>query len=85
MNQIITQHGWGLDKNIWKDFKKQSQKIGWHWQDNDRGYFSQKSECAKWLKSSSLISKILVCHSLGTHMIESKIFLEATYSINQFL
>tara|TARA_B100000073_G_C23740385_1_gene573557 strand:- start:1720 stop:2421 length:702 start_codon:yes stop_codon:yes gene_type:complete len=90
MNQIISQHGWGLDKNIWNAFKKQSQKIGWQWQDNERGYFSQKSENLQWLNSSSSSAKILICHSLGTHLLESKIVLEATHivlinSFNNFI
>ena len=41
MNQVITQHGWGLDQSFWDNYKVEFQKNGWHWQDNERGYFSK--------------------------------------------
>ena len=59
MNQIITQHGWGLDHNIWIKFKNQFIKNDWIWQDNERGYFSESSYKAEWLKDNSeKISKL---------------------------
>ena len=39
MKQIITQHGWGLNKYFWDDYKVDFLKNNWHWQDNERGYF----------------------------------------------
>ena len=39
MHQVITQHGWGLDQNFWDSYKVEFQKNGWHWQNNERGYF----------------------------------------------
>ena len=41
MKQIITQHGWGLNKHFWDDHKVDFLKNNWHWQDNERGYFQQ--------------------------------------------
>ena len=38
MKQIITQHGWGLNKYFWDDYKVDFLKNNWHWQDNERGY-----------------------------------------------
>ena len=35
MNQVITQHGWGLDQSFWDNYKVEFQKNGWHWQDNE--------------------------------------------------
>ena len=40
MKQIITQHGWGLNKYFWDDYKVDFLNNNWHWQDNERGYFS---------------------------------------------
>ena len=53
MNQIITQHGWGLNKYFWDDYKVDFLKNNWHWQDNERGYFSMNNYQAKWIKSDS--------------------------------
>ena len=39
MKQVITQHGWGLDQSFWDNYKIEFQRNGWHWQDNERGYF----------------------------------------------
>ena len=44
MNQIITQHGWGFDSQIWCESKNQFNKNGWLWQDNERGYFNKSSK-----------------------------------------
>ena len=41
MKQIITQHGWGLNKYVWDDYKVDFLNNNWHWQDNERGYFRQ--------------------------------------------
>ena len=49
MKQIITQHGWGLSKYFWDDYKVDFLKNNWHWQDNERGYFSTNNYQAKWL------------------------------------
>ena len=35
MKQIITQHGWGLNKYFWDDYKVDFLKNNWHWQDNE--------------------------------------------------
>ena len=51
MNQVITQHGWGLDQSFWDNYKVEFQKNGWHWQDNERGYFSKNVIQSKWIKS----------------------------------
>ena len=40
MKQIITQHGWGLNKYFWDDYKVDFLKKNWHWEDNESGYFS---------------------------------------------
>ena len=53
MKQIITQHGWGLNKYFWEDYKVDFLNNNWHWQDNERGYFSTNNYQAKCIKSES--------------------------------
>ena len=38
MKQIITQHGWGLNKYFWDDYKVDFLKNNWRWQDNAVSY-----------------------------------------------
>ena len=91
MKQIITQHGWGLNKHFWDDHKVDFLKNNWHWQDNERGYFSEYNYQAKWIKSDSKKEiRMTLCHSYGFHLMQKKILEEATHivlinSFNNFL
>ena len=91
MKQIITQHGWGLDKNFWDTYKFDFLKNHWHWQDNERGYFSTNNYQAKWIKSNSKNEiRMALCHSYGFHLMQKTVLKEATHivlinSFNNFL
>jgi len=91
MKQIITQHGWGLNKNLWDDYKVDFLNNNWHWQDNERGYFSKDNYQATWIKSDSKKEiRMTLCHSYGFHLIKKTILKEATHivlinSFNNFL
>jgi len=91
MNQVITQHGWGLDQSFWDSYKVEFQKNGWHWQDNERGYFSENVNQSKWIKNKlNNQIKMVLCHSLGFHLIEGDLLDEASHiifinSFNNFL
>ena len=91
MKQIITQHGWGLNKYFWDDYKVDFLNNNWHWQDNERGYFSTNNYQAKWIKSESKKEiRMTLCHSFGFHLMQKKILKEATHivlinSFNNFL
>ena len=91
MNQIITQHGWGLDKSFWDSYKIEFQKNQWHWQDNERGYFSKNVNQSKWIKNNLDDQiKMVLCHSLGFHLIQRNLLDEASHvvfinSFNNFL
>ena len=88
MNQIISQHGWGLDKSIWDKLKEEFIRKNWTWQDNDRGYYSDSCVKVKWIKNDSDKSKkVALCHSLGIHLIGKEILKEASHIvlINSFL
>ena len=91
MKQIITQHGWGLNKHLWDDYKVDFLNKNWHWQDNERGYFSTNNYQAKWIKSDSKNEiRMALCHSYGFHLMQKEILEEATHivlinSFNNFL
>ena len=91
MNQVITQHGWGLDQSFWDNYKVEFQKNGWHWQDNERGYFSKNVKQSKFIKNNLNDQiKMVLCHSLGFHLIQENILDEASHvvfinSFNNFL
>ena len=91
MNQVITQHGWGFDQSFWDGYKIEFQKNRWHWQDNERGYFSKNVNESKWIKNNSNDQiKMVLFHSLGFHLIQRSILEEATHlvfinSFNNFL
>ena len=91
MNQVITQHGWGLDQSFWDSYKVEFQKHGWYWQNNERGYFSKKINQSKWIKDNLKDQiKMILCHSLGFHMLKKNFLDEASHivfinSFNNFL
>ncbi|MDC3019637.1 hypothetical protein OAZ97_00970 [Prochlorococcus sp. AH-736-E15] len=82
MKQIITQHGWGLNKNFWDEYKADFLNNNWHWQDNERGYFSTSTFQAKWIKSNSKKDiRMTLCHSYGFHLMQKNILNEATHIV----
>ena len=91
MKQVITQHGWGLDRSFWDIYKIEFQKNSWNWKDNERGYFSKNPIQHKWIKNNlNNQIKMILCHSLGSHLIEKTILNEASHivfinSFNNFI
>ena len=82
MNQIISQHGWGLDHCIWNKLKEELIKQNWNWQDNDRGYYSDSCVKVQWIKTDSdKNKKVALCHSLGIHLIGKEILKEASHVV----
>ena len=91
MKQVITQHGWGLDRSFWDIYKIEFQKNSWNWKDNERGYFSKNPIQHKWIKNNlNNQIKMILCHSLGSHLIEKTLLNEASHivfinSFNNFI
>ena len=91
MKQVITQHGWALDQSFWDFDKVEFQKNNWYWQDNERGYFLKNVNHSKWVKKNSINKiKMVICHSLGFHLIQKSLLKEASHivfinSFNNFL
>jgi len=89
MKQIITQHGWGLDQDIWINLKREFSNKDWIWKDNERGYFSYATNSCQWEELYEA-ERIILCHSLGIHLIKESLFKEATHivlinSFNSFI
>ena len=82
MNQIITQHGWAFDSSLWKELKKIYIENNWIWQDNERGYFNKTFASPKWINNNSYKRKnIIIIHSLGIHLIDKNILINASHAI----
>ena len=82
MDQIISQHGWGFDSSLWMELKSLFIKNNWIWQDNERGYFNKDFFAPEWIKNNSHTQKkITIVHSLGTHLIDRSILLNASHAI----
>ena len=82
MNQVITQHGWGFDQSFWDSYKIDFPKDLWHWQDNERGYFSKNVKKSSWTKNNPHDQiKMILCHSLGFHLIQRNILDEASHIV----
>ena len=82
MNQIISQHGWGLDQSMWNKVKEEFIRQNWIWQDNNRGYYSDPHVKVNWIKDDSENNKkVVICHSLGIHLIGKEILREASHIV----
>ena len=81
MKQIIAMHGWGGDHQIWEPWKKYFNSHGWIWQNAERGYGKSKPNQPNWINSSQQNSQnqqVLICHSLGAHLIRKQILTTST-------
>ena len=76
MNEIIAVHGWGFDSSYWKEWEFFFKTKEWIWKNYDRGYYSNSSTKAEWSQSSD--KKVVICHSLGFHLIDAFILSKAT-------
>jgi len=82
MKQIISQHGWAFDSSLWTDLKKIYTKNNWIWEDSERGYFNKELLSPKWINKNSLTHKnVIIIHSLGIHLIDKNILLNASHAI----
>ena len=82
MNQFISQHGWAFDSSLWIELKKIYIEDDWIWQDNERGYFNKTCLSPKWINDYSLNRKrVIIIHSLGIHLIDRNILLNASHVI----
>ena len=82
MNQIITQHGWCLNSNMWINLKDKFQSKNFYWQDNDRGYYYGKFRDSKWKENNKSNNfKMIICHSLGTRLLKKDVLGKASHAV----
>ncbi len=80
MKQIIAMHGWSGDSNGWNRWSHHFRKKGWYWQSGERGYGSLPAIQPNWEKDSETSNKqirIIICHSLGAHLLKEEVFQHA--------
>ncbi len=81
MKQIIAMHGWCCDGNTWEGWETEFASHGWSWKSGERGYGTMSPINPDWDRNHSAEFKskrVLICHSLGTHLISSKVLKETT-------
>ena len=82
MKQIITQHGWCLNANMWLNLKNKFKSENFSWQDNERGYFFDANKDSEWIKNDVIDNpKMVICHSLGTKLINRDILRKASHAV----
>tara|TARA_Y100001968_G_scaffold44014_3_gene34100 strand:+ start:2933 stop:3649 length:717 start_codon:yes stop_codon:yes gene_type:complete len=84
MKEVIAMHGWGGDAQIWIAWRKYFTRHGWLWQTADRGYGKAKPRYPNWSKTTfknSEHQRVVICHSLGTHLLDEQILKEATHIV----
>jgi pimeloyl-[acyl-carrier protein] methyl ester esterase len=74
--ELLAMHGWGCDSRIWKGWAEPVAERGWQLRCGDRGYGSAPAEALAWSASSQ--RRLLITHSLGTHLLPDAVWHQAT-------
>ncbi len=86
MKQIIAMHGWYSDSSYWDNLGRYFKSNGWIWQNPERGYGYIESSEPSWdLNDKECTNqqekKLIICHSLGLHLIPNPIIDKASHII----
>jgi len=81
MKQIITQHGWCLNSNMWRNLREEFKPDDLYWQDNERGYFQNIYKDSEWIEDNNFDIKMIISHSLGTRLIKRNILSRASHAV----
>ena len=83
MNEIIAMHGWAGNGDQWANWKDLFECSEWEWQTAERGYKGINPYMPKWNNKSNDFyqMKVAICHSLGSHLIDKKVFKLATHVV----
>ncbi|WP_269621811.1 alpha/beta hydrolase [Prochlorococcus marinus] len=84
MNQIIAMHGWCGDSTFWENWEDHFKLNGWQWRNSERGYGHLTPSEPFWMvnaQENHLTKKVIFCHSLGIHLISSKVLKEASHIV----
>ena len=69
MKQVIAAHGWAGDASVWSFWQRAFEAAGWQWRSVDRGYGTEDCIQPSWSRHSQ--QRLLICHSLGPHLLPS--------------
>ena len=81
MKQAISMHGWCCDSTFWTNWEQYFQNDGWLWKNAERGYGNYEASNPVWDNNAETNmgkKKVIFCHSLGIHLVPSKILKEAS-------
>ena len=83
MKEIIAMHGWAGDSNQWSTWIDLFEGSNWKWQTADRGYKDISPYTPKWkIQVEKLgLKRVVICHSLGSHLIDKKVLFSATHVV----
>ena len=83
MKEIIAIHGWAGDSNQWSNWEKIFKINDWKWQTYERGYKDISPHVPQWNYDSNQlgIKRVAICHSLGSHLINTKVLNLATHVV----
>ena len=83
MKEIIAIHGWAGDSSQWSNWKKIFKSFDWEWHTYERGYKEISPHTPKWNRDSNHLryKRVAVCHSLGLHLIDTKVLGLATHIV----
>jgi pimeloyl-[acyl-carrier protein] methyl ester esterase len=73
--EVILQHGWGFDGQIWSPWVPVLHRAGVTTQIGERGYFGAKLESPRF--TDKVQTRIVVAHSLGLHLLEPEVLANA--------
>ena len=83
MKEIIAMHGWAGNGDQWANWRGLFQSSNWKWQTAERGYKNKNPYMPKWNCESNQVNykKVVICHSLGSHLIDDKILSSSTHVV----
>ena len=83
MKEIIAMHGWAGDSNQWSNWIDVFRSYDWKWQNAERGYKDINPYTPKWdcISNQCIVRKVVICHSLGSHLIDKKVLYSATHVV----
>ena len=83
MKHIIAMHGWCCDSTFWESWENHFQLDEWLWESANRGYGSRNTLEPNWgnIQNYLLYKRIIICHSLGIHLISPTLLQEASHVV----
>lgn len=78
---IISYHGWGFNPDIWKPLQVELESSEVHFENANRGYFSDSYEPNWREEKNESVEKIVLLHSYGLHWCSKEILKNADHLV----